>query len=70
MTTYLIFKTNVTTYKEAVFLKRSIDELLPEHTEWNFDLEDIDKILRIPALVSSSDIIKTLNNSGYFCAEL
>jgi hypothetical protein len=41
-----IFKTSVKTQTQAKKLKQPINNLLPKAT-WNFDLEDMDKILRI-----------------------
>lgn len=41
-----VFKTSVKTKTQARKLKQAIDNLLPNAT-WNFDLEDMDKILRI-----------------------
>lgn len=66
----LVFKTNVSS-------KRKIDRLRPLLTsipaikQWNFDLEDCDKILRIetnglrPAYVES-----LLQTAGFNCREL
>ena len=41
-----VFKTSVRTKVQAKKLKPHIDQLLP-NTQWNFDLTDCDKILRI-----------------------
>jgi predicted RNA binding protein with dsRBD fold (UPF0201 family) len=41
-----VFKTSVKTKTQAKKLKKPIDNLLP-NAMWNFDLEDMDKILRI-----------------------
>ena len=41
-----VFKTSVKTKLQIKKLKPHIDKILP-NAKWNFDLEDIDKILRI-----------------------
>jgi len=51
-------------------LKPYIDQSLPQ-AKWNFDLSDIDKILRVD---SEENIVSTvmdlLNNYNYRCEEL
>ena len=65
-----VFKTSVKTKMQIKKLKPHIDKILP-NAKWNFDLEDIDKILRI-----DSDenivliIIDLLNIHSYRCEEL
>ena len=41
-----VFKTSVKNKKQVKQLKPHIDRLLP-NAKWNFDLQDIDKVLRI-----------------------
>ena len=65
-----VFKTSVKTKMQMKTLKPHIDKILP-NAKWNFDLEDIDKILRI-----DSDenivlmIVDLLNIHCYSCEEL
>ena len=65
-----VFKTSVKTKTQIKKLKPHIDKLLP-NAKWNFDLEDIDNILRID---SEQDIvlvvIDLLNLHDYSCEEL
>jgi hypothetical protein len=65
-----VFKTSVKTKMQVKKLKPHIDKRLPE-AKWNFDLEDIDNILRID---SSENIVPTiidlLNIHSYRCEEL
>jgi hypothetical protein len=65
-----VFKTSVKTKLQAKQLKPHIDQILP-YARWNFDLDDIDKVLRIE---SEEDIvlkiIDTLNIHNYHCEEL
>ena len=65
-----VFKTSVKTKIEIKKLRPHIDQVLP-NAKWNFDLEDIDKILRID---SEEDIVlkitELLNNHSYSCEEL
>ena len=65
-----VFKTSVKTKMQVRKLKPYIDQSLPQ-AKWNFDLSDIDKILRID---SEENIVSTvmdlLNNYNYRCEEL
>lgn len=66
----LVFKTNVSS-KRKVNKVRSLLKSVPAIKQWNFDLEDCDKILRIetnnlrPAYVES-----LLQTAGFNCREL
>jgi len=65
-----VFKTSVKTKMQIKRLKPHIDKILPK-AKWNFDLEDIDKILRIDSeenivLV----IIDLLKIHKFYCEEL
>jgi hypothetical protein len=64
----LVFKTSVTT--KAQKIKAQLDKLFGQFN-WNFDLEDCDKVLRI---VSKDDIsnfvITELNKLDFDCTEL
>ena len=65
-----VFKTSVKTKMQAKKLKPHIDKILPK-AKWNFDLDDIDKILRIE---SEKNIVLTITNllkiHNYSCEEL
>jgi hypothetical protein len=51
-------------------LKLHIDKMLPQ-AKWNFDLEDIDKILRVDSEENIVlEIINLLNIHNYSCEEL
>ncbi len=65
-----IFKTSVKTKIQIKKLKPHIDKILP-NAKWNFDLEDVDKILRIDGGRNSVlIIIDLLNKHSYRCEEL
>jgi hypothetical protein len=65
-----VFKTSVKTKMQAKKLKPHIDKRLPK-SKWNFDLEDIDKILRIDSEENVVlTIIDLLNIHNYSCEEL
>ena len=65
-----VFKTSVKTKMQVKKLKPHIDKILP-NAKWNFDLEDIDKILRIDSAENIVLItIDLLNNHNYSCEEL
>jgi len=65
-----VFKTSVKTKMQVKKLKPHIDKMLPT-AKWNFDLEDIDKILRIE---SEENIVLIINDlltiHSYSCEEL
>ena len=65
-----VFKTSVKTKMQVKKLKLHIDKRLPK-AKWNFDLEDIDKILRIDSEENIVFIIRDLLNiHNYSCEEL
>jgi hypothetical protein len=65
-----IFKTSVKAKMQVKKLKPHIDKRLPK-AKWNFDLEDIDKILRIDSQENIVlIIIDLLNIHNYSCEEL
>jgi hypothetical protein len=65
-----VFKTSVKAKTQIKKLRPHIDKILP-NAKWNFDLEDIDKILRIECekdIVSA--IINLLKIHNFNCEEL
>jgi hypothetical protein len=65
-----VFKTSVKTKMQAKKLKLHIDEMLPK-AKWNFDLSDIDKILRIDSEENIVlKIIDLLSSHNYSYEEL
>ena len=65
-----VFKTSVKTKMQAKKLKPHIDKILPNE-KWNFDLEDIDKILRIDSEENIGlEIIELLSSHNHTCDEL
>jgi hypothetical protein len=65
-----VFKTSVFTENEIQSIKPHLDEL--PQTQWNFNLEDCDKILRIDSLseISGEVVIKILQDKGFDCEVL
>ena len=65
-----VFKTSVQTKMQIKKLKPHIDNLLPK-ARWNFDLDDIDQILRIEC---DGDIVLMIINllkiHNFNCEEL
>lgn len=65
-----VFKTSIKTKKQIKALKPHIDNIL-SNAQWNFDLEDCDKILRIE---SEENVVckiqKLLNIHHFYCEEL
>ena len=65
-----VFKTSVKTKIQIKKLKPHMGKILP-NAKWNFDLEDIDKILRIDSEENIVlIIIDLLNIHSYSCEEL
>ncbi|HEX9825435.1 MAG TPA: hypothetical protein VGA80_02465 [Flavobacteriaceae bacterium] len=65
-----VFKTSVKTKVQVKKLKPHIDKILP-NVNWNFDLEDIDKILRIDSEEHIAlPIMNLLNSHDHNCEEL
>jgi hypothetical protein len=65
-----VFKTSVKTKNQVQKLKPHIDHILPNEN-WNFDLADCDKILRIDSEKSSVlEIVDLLNIHKFYCKEL
>ena len=65
-----VFKTSVKTKMQIKKLRPHIDKILP-NAKWNFDLQDIDKILRIDSKENIVLItIDLLNIHNYSCEEL
>ena len=65
-----VFKTSVKTKMQLKKLKPHIDRVLP-NAKWNFDLADIDKILRVDSEENIVlEIIDMLNTQNFRCEEL
>jgi hypothetical protein len=65
-----VFITSVKTEQEVGQLKPHLNDLLKQ-AEWNFDIEDCDKILRIDTSTEiTENIIKLLYDNGFYCEEL
>ena len=65
-----VFKTSVKTKTQVKRLQPHIDKAIP-NAKWNFDLADIDKILRIESGDNIAlTIISLLHTHQYTCEEL
>ena len=66
----LVFKTNVRNKKQIEKLSNHFKKITAI-TKWNFDLSDVDKILRIESVSNISEkITTTLISDGFHCEEL
>ena len=66
----LVFKTNVTSRKK-VSMVASLLTSFPSIRQWNFDLDDCDKILRIEAAGLSPGLVEQMMlKAGFDCQEL
>ena len=65
-----VFKTSVASKKQVQTVGSFLNILLPSE-EWNFDLEDCDKILRVETEeVAPETVITILTSQGFYCDEL
>lgn len=66
----LVFKTNVTSKKKVT----KVDPLLssvPAIKQWNFDLEDCDKVLRIVTTGLKAGLVESiLKTAGFHCQNI
>jgi hypothetical protein len=66
----LIFKTNIHTENDKANVSTTLNSNM-QIRDWNIDLDDIDRVLRIESeTLSHQQIIADLNALGYECAEL
>ncbi|MDN5287422.1 MAG: hypothetical protein JWR38_3696 [Mucilaginibacter sp.] len=66
----LVFSTSVKQQNQVSKVTRLLTQI-PTITQWNFDLEDCDNILRIVATGLSAGYIETLlQKAGIHCQEL
>jgi hypothetical protein len=66
----LVFKTNVSS-KRKVSKVSALLTSVPSIKQWNFDLEDCDKVLRIETNGLRPAYVETLlQNAGFICREL
>lgn len=65
-----VFKTSVQRRKDVLQLQPVLNDLLSS-SNWNFDLDDCDKILRIdsPTEITPS-VTRLLQEAGFDCEEL
>ncbi|MES2110833.1 MAG: hypothetical protein V4577_18900 [Bacteroidota bacterium] len=66
----LVFKTNVTS-KKKVSMVAPLLTFFPGIRQWNFDLDDCDKVLRIEAAgLHPNSVELLLHKAGFNCKEL
>lgn len=66
----LVFKTNLESNRHIKKIGPSLN-LHPHIREWNVDLHDCDKILRVVTeKIHPAEVEKIIFNAGYFCEEL
>lgn len=65
----LVFKTSVETSQHVRSLKPLLDSAAGKG-QWNFALDDCDRILRIVSGVDPASAINLLKQNGYECVEL
>jgi hypothetical protein len=65
-----VFKTSVISEKQVRQVEPFLKTLM-SNEEWNFDLEDCDKILRVETeKVTHETVIALLKSQGFECTEL
>ncbi|WJS95007.1 hypothetical protein NYQ10_00810 [Flavobacterium johnsoniae] len=62
-----VFKTSVDSQTKFESASAYLDQLLPE-SQWNFDLEDCDNILRVDSELNVAELLQ--NNTIFDCIEL
>ncbi len=66
----LVFKTNVTTKKKVSKVSALLTSF-PSIQQWNVDLDDCDKVLRVVATDLQPGSVETLlHTAGFNCQEL
>lgn len=66
----LVFKTNPANTRHIKKIEPSLN-LHPLIKEWNVDLHDCDKVLRVVASdIAPNEVESILVNAGYYCEEL
>ncbi len=66
-----VFKTTVEKETEIAGLAPLLNGLVQGNGDWNFDLEDCDRILRVDAPhVAADEITEVIELQGYLCEEL
>lgn len=66
----LVFKTNLKNYRHINNLKTALN-LHPYIKEWNVDLHDCDKILRVVTEnIPATEVESIIFRAGYLCEEL
>jgi hypothetical protein len=66
----LVFRTNVSN-KRKVSKVSALLTSIPSIRQWNFDLEDCDKVLRIESTGLNTQYVELLlQNAGFVCREL
>ncbi|RKR13266.1 hypothetical protein CLV91_1983 [Maribacter vaceletii] len=66
----LVFKTTVKNLNNIKQLKGNLDKIC-EGRNWSFDLEDVDKVLRVESTKDfSKELVHLLNDNGFKCEDL
>ncbi|MBK8521983.1 MAG: hypothetical protein WAT20_11405 [Ferruginibacter sp.] len=66
----LVFKTNLSNIEHVGKVTLPLNHH-PHIVEWNVDLHDCDKVLRVIAKdIRASEVEQIIGNAGYYCREL
>lgn len=66
----LVFKTNLANNSHVKKIESTLN-LHPNIKEWNVDLHDCDKVLRVVTdSVKATEVERIVYSAGYFCKEL
>ena len=66
----LVFKTNLTSTRRVQQVRSTLN-VHPQIQQWNVDLHDCDKVLRIiSSNITGKEIEDLLQKTGYYCEEL
>lgn len=66
---FLVFKTNIHSREDLIKLNSF---LAPYYSQgsWSVDVEDVDRVLRIPNILSEERILQLIKESGFKCEVL
>jgi len=66
----LVFKTNVNSRRKATRIGNLLADV-PTIRQWNFDLDDCDRVLRVEATEPDTSVVASLlRAAGFVCEEL
>lgn len=66
---FIVLKTNLQSAEDLAKLNIILTPFYPKDS-WSVDLEDVDKVLRVPPLLSEEKLLILIKESGFECEVL